>query len=214
MAYGGKHPPQDFPSQHESGTLAARPAFGIVDRYYWATDIDILFRDTGAAWEVAAHGILYHRYIAGVFREELAGVNPGTTLALLTPIQVINRATIDRLGVIVRTAAGNHRLALYEDNGDLPDGGARVVQTASVAAVVNRQEIAIADTELAPGLYWLAHQNDGAGLWIEGPNVMFYTGGTLQGRRLNMAYGAFPDPCPVTIYGEGIYGFLRVASTP
>jgi hypothetical protein len=34
-----------------SGTLAARPAFGTADRYYYATDGNgTLYRDTGAAW--------------------------------------------------------------------------------------------------------------------------------------------------------------------
>lgn len=32
------------------GTLAARPAFGVRGRYYFATDNGILYRDTGSAW--------------------------------------------------------------------------------------------------------------------------------------------------------------------
>jgi hypothetical protein len=32
------------------GTLAARPAFGIRGRYYYATDVGKLYRDTGTAW--------------------------------------------------------------------------------------------------------------------------------------------------------------------
>lgn len=39
------------------GTIAARPAFGIRGRYYYATDEGKLYRDTGAAWvEVALAG--------------------------------------------------------------------------------------------------------------------------------------------------------------
>lgn len=33
-----------------SGTFASRPAAGTADRYYFATDVSVLFRDTGAAW--------------------------------------------------------------------------------------------------------------------------------------------------------------------
>lgn len=33
------------------GTLAARPAAGTADRFYYATDTRELFRDTGAVWE-------------------------------------------------------------------------------------------------------------------------------------------------------------------
>jgi hypothetical protein len=32
------------------GTLAARPAAGVQGRYYYATDVGFLYRDTGAAW--------------------------------------------------------------------------------------------------------------------------------------------------------------------
>lgn len=32
------------------GTLAARPAAGTADRFYWASDTNELFRDTGTAW--------------------------------------------------------------------------------------------------------------------------------------------------------------------
>lgn len=39
------------------GTLAARPAAGIVDRYYYATDVKCLYRDTGAAWEAVGSDI-------------------------------------------------------------------------------------------------------------------------------------------------------------
>jgi parallel beta-helix repeat protein len=40
-----------------SGTLANRPAAGNADDYYWATDVYILYRDTGAAWEIVAENI-------------------------------------------------------------------------------------------------------------------------------------------------------------
>lgn len=37
-----------------SDVVANRPAFSIVDRFFWATDEHILYRDTGAAWVKAA----------------------------------------------------------------------------------------------------------------------------------------------------------------
>lgn len=38
------------------GTLAQRPAFGTVNRFFWTTDEQKLYRDTGAAWEALATG--------------------------------------------------------------------------------------------------------------------------------------------------------------
>lgn len=38
------------------GTLAARPAAGTADRFYWASDTGQLFRDTGTAWQEVMPG--------------------------------------------------------------------------------------------------------------------------------------------------------------
>lgn len=38
------------------GTFAARPAAGTRGRYYWATDRDVLYRDTGTAWKAVGPG--------------------------------------------------------------------------------------------------------------------------------------------------------------
>jgi len=46
-----------------SGTLADRPAAGNVDTYYWATDVYILYRDTGVAWEIVAEHIETASYV-------------------------------------------------------------------------------------------------------------------------------------------------------
>lgn len=37
------------------GTFAARPVAGVINRYYYATDRDTLYRDTGAAWAIAGN---------------------------------------------------------------------------------------------------------------------------------------------------------------
>ncbi len=39
-----------------SGLDANKPAAGVANRYYWAIDTKILYRDTGAAWEETARG--------------------------------------------------------------------------------------------------------------------------------------------------------------
>lgn len=135
----------------------------------------------------------------------------------LVPIQVSFTLTIDRLAVIIRTAVGNIRLCLYEDNGDVPDGGSLVRQSASVAAAADKQEVTIADAQLTPGLYWGGIQSDSTTA-----KAYFYIsamaqGGTLLGRLFDVAggYGAVPDPCPVTsTTNTAPVMFLRVASTP
>jgi hypothetical protein len=43
-------------SSNISGTLAARPAFGVANRIYIATDTNEIYRDTGAAWNKIASG--------------------------------------------------------------------------------------------------------------------------------------------------------------
>lgn len=37
----------------QTGTIAERPIAGINERYYYATDENILYRDNGSAWVVA-----------------------------------------------------------------------------------------------------------------------------------------------------------------
>jgi hypothetical protein len=37
-----------------SDVIANRPAFGVLNRFFWATDERILYRDSGSAWEKAA----------------------------------------------------------------------------------------------------------------------------------------------------------------
>ena len=51
---GGRQSGSDFRvgirSRIESGTLAQRPAAGVADRVYFATDTGTLYRDSGSAW--------------------------------------------------------------------------------------------------------------------------------------------------------------------
>jgi hypothetical protein len=47
---GNDDPADHEMHRHRSGTLAARPAFGVPERLYLATDIGVCFLDTGTAW--------------------------------------------------------------------------------------------------------------------------------------------------------------------
>lgn len=171
---------------------------------------------TAAAAAVHTH---YARYIDEIFRMFAVAAAVSTGIVSLTPIQIPFGMTLDRLGFIcVNVAAGNSRLGIYYDNGDLPDGGALIVETASVAVVVNQKnELIIADTSVPPGLYWLASQFDNVACNYYPHLADQCRGGTLQTRRYNQAYGAFTDPCPATILLSGDFSpwqFTRVASVP
>ncbi|HSW62878.1 MAG TPA: hypothetical protein VLH56_06180 [Dissulfurispiraceae bacterium] len=45
------------PNRITSGLLSARPAASKAQRFYYATDIQVLFYDNGSAWAVAAAGL-------------------------------------------------------------------------------------------------------------------------------------------------------------
>lgn len=217
-----------------SGTLADRPAFGVVDRYYWATDVQMLYRDTGAAWDAIAHGNLenvafaqhhdhYARMLYGVLAK--SGWSPLTLdtagRVMLVPIQIEFQMTLDRIGLLKgATIAGNLIVGIYEDNGDTPFDGALVVESASVAmsaGTFRKQEITIANTLLDPALYWLAIETDDTTAVVYGfPSTLSYEG-TLQAYYYDRAggYGALTDPCPAVVReSEAPVLYVRVASVP
>jgi len=201
-----------------SGTLANRPTAGVADRYYWATDIYVLFRDTGTAWEIIANGIQYKFYEWDIWNDFSLTANNVINRIYYTPMQICHAMTIDRLIYVAQVAAGNARMAVYEDGGNLPDGGALVVESGSVAAVVGKNELTIDDTQLLPSLYWVALQNDAVtGTVTYRTPCAKVAVGTLFGHYLDgTAYGAFVDPCPVTsspIAAVPSVG-VRVASVP
>lgn len=203
------------------GTLAARPAFGVLNRYYWATDIYIIYRDTGAAWETVPR--VYARYIWDVFSPN---DRVGNTLfnpvgrVFLVPLQIRSTVTVDRIGFLIDVQAGNVRVAIYNDSGDTPAGAALVVESASVALgdVSNKQEVNIANTRLIPGLYWLAIQGDDIAGGVMRSHVAFGRGGTLQTYRFDNfgGYGAFENPQATALvqYNAPNIMFVRVASVP
>lgn len=203
----------------QSGILAARPAFGVANRYYYATDVFVLFRDTGVAWEKVG-GVRYARFVNSLPFYMLQEAVKALDFISLAPVQVAETITVDRLCVLPGTVvAGNIRLGLYNDNGLVPDGGALIVETASVAAAApGRQEVAIANTRLTPGLYWFAEINDNATLRLLAAWGGSDTSGASpapHGKSCAQAYGPFTNPCPATAnHSFCPVGILRIASIP
>lgn len=205
----------------QSGTLAARPAAGNVNAYYWATDLQILYRDNGVAWQQEFPH--YARYLHDIFTP--SGCNNTLALAaagrvFCAPFQVTYTITIDRIGYVVGgVAAGNVRTGIYNDNGDTIAGAALVVESASVAVpgANQKHELPIVATQLPPGLYWLVIQGD------DGTNIVarvqnnYAAGGTLTGLRFANfgGYGVFENPqVSALIVQTNPSMLVRVVSSP
>lgn len=200
------------------GTFALRPAAGVLNRYYYATDIFVLFRDTGVAWEKVG-GKRYALYETGKLGPLGAFVTGAVTTGNvhLLPIEIGETVTIDALVIPVSNNVGNVRMCLYRDNGNVPDGGALIVETASVAPVGGnrKSEVAIANTQLIPGMYWFGFQCDNGALTLLRMGDLVNTSGTVEGKSYALVYGAFTDPCPATATDTSpAVGFLKVASIP
>jgi len=134
----------------------------------------------------------------------------------LTPIEVPVRMSVDRVIVPFTTpVAGNIRAGIYRDNGNTPQDGALIVESASVAkaGTNQKQEIVIAETQLEPGLYWLATLSD------ESTTVAYRSAGNFTVRGSVLAYyydlgvyGLMTNPCPVVTDVSSLpIAFLRVA---
>jgi hypothetical protein len=147
-----------------TGTIAARPAASLAGRFYWASDIFALFRDTGAAWTTV--GVIPGRLRSGRY------YSPGSSRATNTPTLdqlnaipiIIPRAvTLDRIAVEITTlgAAGAVvRLGCYTDNDGIPD--ALIADFGTVdATTTGVKEITISQT-VNPGILWLARASQGA----------------------------------------------------
>lgn len=170
----------------------------------------------------ASTGRRYARYILDLFSPARdTTLYPAAGTIGLTPIQIPFTLTIDRLMLVWTVAAGNCRMGLYNDNGDLPDGGALVVETGIVPIVAGKTEGAIASTQLQPGLYWLGLQADIAAV-LGGATFTRASGswgalGTLFGRQylVGAGFGVFANPCPATaVLTTPPNGGVRVASIP
>jgi len=221
-------PPQGIggAAQITSGTLAARPAAGVADRYYWATDIDVVFRDTGAAWEVV-EGQYYRRLIWTVWGVALpTNLSPIALRVYVEPFEVEHTCTIDTL-VYYRGAgalAGGEQvlMGIYADGGDAPATGALLASTlvtACIAGVSQPQEIAlITPVRLTPGLYWIAWVFDTATVSLGtrySTDIWNSATATLRSHRYNVVAMAFTDPCPATLHdGQSKPAALYVVSNP
>jgi len=222
---GTRIPPLGAEAQITSGTLAARPAASTADDYYWATDISTLFRDTGAAWEVAGS-----QYYKRTIVDSLTNLSyPGSDSmeaagrVWLSPIEITRTLTVDRIGwKNFGTITGNFRAGIYNDGaaGDTPALAALIIESASVAGTgtQRKQEVTIANTRLTPGLYWLAIQGDQSADTIGAVAWNITIAGTLRGYCFDNAggYGAFENPQAsaliVDVRSRCLY--VRVASIP
>lgn len=163
----------------------------------------------------------YLRHIHDIFfwdaGQNMTFVNIGRVF--LVPIQVPFTLTIDTLGTIARNTGFNIRMAIYDDNGDTPVGGALLGETGIInVAATGKVEGAITSVQLTPGLYWLAIQGDDTLGQIYRHATDAYQGGTLLAYRFENAGGfaAFEDPCPATATdttGPGTM-YALVASVP
>ena len=168
---------------------------------------------------VGVGGVVHSvRMINGVFTALTGGgVAAINGKVSLEPLQLFFPATLEALGAHIRASAPgqNMRMGLYHDNGDTPVGGALIVESASVATGAGRgkYEVAIANTTLPAGLYWMAIQSDGIDTFVT-IQADESKGGTLEARSYNLAYGAFTDPCPATLWSDTPAMYAIVASVP
>ena len=151
-----------------SGTLAARPAAGTADRYYWATDIVMLFRDTGAAWEVVSTQP-YQRYLNGVvpFHEMIdIGIAQIANRVCYTPFHIPFTCTLS--GIVITTkglvGAANAYSALYSAVNEAP-ANRLAVSNSTVITGLTDQKVHLpftAGIQVTPGYYFGAFEQDTA----------------------------------------------------
>lgn len=171
------------------------------------------------------HYYRYLNFMAGnpcAIGAEVGDLTPGdTNVTYYAQINIPHTLTLDGLYYRVGNAAGagNVKLALYRDNGGVPDGGALVAQTLGAAQPAAGNVHIIATTivvQAALGLCWVAICNDTAGA-----RYRIWSGSDAAGigwarRSLAEAYATFPtDPCPATAEDrQALAHGIRVLSVP
>ncbi|GAJ06618.1 unnamed protein product, partial [marine sediment metagenome] len=116
------------------------------------------------------------------------------------PFKVEFTVTLDRIGWIQGTLAGNCRGGIYRDNGDTPVGGALIVDSGLLAVPAGAQrkkEIPIVSTRLTPGLYWVGATFDDIVNTINRIDLTVVPDGTLPASWfLNAPAAALANPYP------------------
>ena len=223
----------------QSGTLAARPAFGIADRYYWATDIMEMYRDTGVAWELVALPMPFTQLVvANYYASPMVADNMGANSVIgnnevagqIYPCR--KTATYDRIGVDIQTSdvAGSYRLGIYADNGAgypgalIRDAGAVLLN--GVAPYIASLPLAPPVQLIAGRIYWLVFVSNTniatIYLTFDGGVSHPYLGhdtrirGAYSSIQGVLAFGALPNPFPAGIaYNRFQFALgLRLISVP
>lgn len=214
----------------QSGTLAARPPAGVADRYYWATDVRTLYRDTGAAWEPESSQYSFMsfrrtgRYYSGQISGSLVAGAVTANVLWVTPFYCPKAITVDRIGIGVTVAAvGNVRLGIYRDDGDVYPGALLLDAGLISTNVLGSREIAIAQPLLENNLYHLVALFDAT------PTVQFYriyvvfapygaadcNSDPASNLQLAFAMAPLPDPFPAgaafNAVGSPLLISLRIA---
>jgi hypothetical protein len=106
-------------------------------------------------------------------------------------------ARVIALNLHLATAAGEVRVALYQDNAGNP--GTLVVQSAPQAAVTGWNVLDVADVDLSAGSYWLAFQTQ------SGCAPSFSAGAAGSEAYVTRAWGTFPSTFPVCLKNGNLW---------
>ena len=169
---------------------------------------------------------LYARYINDIWGPGDAG---GNLIAAgnvsLVPLQIPFTLTIDRVCIFVNNSAGNVIVGIYRDNGDTPQGGALLGESASTAIGTSgrRYDIPIGPLQLTLGLYWLCVEASDAALTLRSVcgsgSVHREVGGLGFLSSCYYSRGVYgsplTDPCPaLSIWDFSPAQAVRVLSIP
>lgn len=126
---------EDNAAIDRSGTLANRPVYGKIGTYYYATDLRVLFRDTGTAW-VTVGGIL----------DGLTSTAPNASSQAATFKGAVNQS-----GDLVRhTTSAGSVLSAFTKDGALKSGGVYVTGNRNEASSSRFNNAALSVESLLP----------------------------------------------------------------
>lgn len=214
-----------------SGLLAARPAAGTADSYYFATDVEMLFRDNGVVWELVS-AAWQGEYVPSRWERFGAALNVTANRVYLVPVARFQGAiTIDALRFVQSTVrVGNAILGLYgrgTTTDYLPDGAPLVATTGAAGFAIpnnmmNEQALAanyqmVASQNFIGVDYWFAIVCSAAGNALFNVSDTPFVGAASRVEAKQYNAGAFQltDPCPATIQATiCTYFEARVLSIP